>query len=96
MCPSGLVFADGTRVTADLIVFATGFVFRASLMFGCSLTVPISRFSSTTVKDVAQKLLGPEIAESVNDFGAWDQDWEFAGIWRPSGRKSDHLWDSSG
>ncbi|KAI9461383.1 putative dimethylaniline monooxygenase (N-oxide-forming) [Boletus coccyginus] len=75
MCPSGLVFADGTRVTADLIVFATG-------------------FNSTTIKDVAQNLLGPKIAESVNDLGAWDQDWEFAGIWRPSGHQG--LWFAEG
>lgn len=36
MTPSGLVFVDGTRVTADLIVFATGFECRINLMLLCS------------------------------------------------------------
>ena len=35
MSPSGLVFADGTQLTADLIVFATGFDFQLNLMFLC-------------------------------------------------------------
>jgi len=30
----------------------------------------------------------------VNDLGAWDEDWEFAGIWRPSGHQG--LWFAEG
>ncbi|KAF8547575.1 putative dimethylaniline monooxygenase (N-oxide-forming) [Imleria badia] len=73
--PTGLVFADGTRLTANLIVFATG-------------------FKSPTIKEAAEKLLGPDIAEPVNDVGAWDKDWEFAGIWKPSGHQG--LWFAEG
>ncbi|KAG1728780.1 putative dimethylaniline monooxygenase (N-oxide-forming) [Suillus lakei] len=69
--PSGLVFDDGSRVEADLVIFATGYL-------------------NTTIKQVAESLFGPKVADAVHDLGAWDSDLELAGIWRPSGHKG--LW----
>ena len=44
MSPSGLVFADGTRVTADLIVFATGFDFQINLIYSCLHVIQIQEY----------------------------------------------------
>ncbi|KAG2072258.1 putative dimethylaniline monooxygenase (N-oxide-forming) [Suillus decipiens] len=73
--PSGLVFDDGSRVMADLVIFATG-------------------YSKTTIKEVAENLFGPQVADAVHDLGGWDSDCELAGVWRPTGH--DGLWFAEG
>ncbi|KAG2143520.1 putative dimethylaniline monooxygenase (N-oxide-forming) [Suillus bovinus] len=73
--PSGLVFDDGSRVVADLVIFATG-------------------YSKTTIKQVAENLFGPQVADAVHDLGGWDSDYELAGVWRPTGH--DGLWFAEG
>ncbi|KAG1758149.1 putative dimethylaniline monooxygenase (N-oxide-forming) [Suillus occidentalis] len=73
--PSGLVFDDGSRVTADLVIFATG-------------------YSKTTIRQVAENLFGPQVADAVHDLGGWDSDCELAGVWRPTGH--DGLWFAEG
>lgn len=73
--PSGLVFDDGSRVAADLVIFATG-------------------YSKTTIKEVAENLFGPQVADAVYDIGGWDSDCEPAGVWRPTGH--DGLWFAEG
>ena len=84
--PTGLVFDDGSRVEADLVVFATGYVIYAADRTDPSCSS--FRYSRTTIKQVAESLFGSEVAESVRDVGGWDNDGEPAGVWRPSGRKS--------
>ncbi|KAG1846376.1 hypothetical protein DFJ58DRAFT_730500 [Suillus subalutaceus] len=66
--PTGMVFDDGSRVMADLVIFATG-------------------YSKTTIKQVAESLFGPQVADAVHDLGGWDSDCELAGVWRPTGRQ---------
>ncbi|KAG2335579.1 FAD/NAD(P)-binding domain-containing protein [Suillus weaverae] len=73
--PSGLVFDDGSRVMADLVIFATG-------------------YSKTTIKQVAESLFGPQVADAVHDLGGWDKDCELAGVWRPTGHNG--LWFAEG
>ncbi|KAG2339396.1 FAD/NAD(P)-binding domain-containing protein [Suillus weaverae] len=73
--PSGLVFDDGSRVAADLVIFATG-------------------YSKTTIKQVAESLFGPQVADTVHNLGGWDSDCELAGIWRPTGHNG--LWFAEG
>ncbi|KAG2140310.1 putative dimethylaniline monooxygenase (N-oxide-forming) [Suillus cothurnatus] len=73
--PTGLVFDDGSRVMADLVIFATG-------------------YSRTTIKQVAERLFGSQVAEAVHDLGGWDSECELAGIWRPTGH--DGLWFAEG
>ncbi|KAG1812549.1 putative dimethylaniline monooxygenase (N-oxide-forming) [Suillus subaureus] len=73
--PTGMVFDDGSRVMADLVIFATG-------------------YSNTTIKQVAEGLFGPQVADAVHDLGGWDSECELAGIWRPTGH--DGLWFAEG
>ncbi|KAG1846381.1 putative dimethylaniline monooxygenase (N-oxide-forming) [Suillus subalutaceus] len=73
--PTGMVFDDGSRVMADLVIFATG-------------------YSKTTIKQVAESLFGPQVADAVHDLGGWDSDCELAGVWRPTGH--DGLWFAEG
>ncbi|KAG2140309.1 putative dimethylaniline monooxygenase (N-oxide-forming) [Suillus cothurnatus] len=73
--PTGLVFDDGSRVMADLVIFATG-------------------YSKTTIKQVAKRLFGSQVADAVYDLGGWDSDCELAGVWRPTGH--DGLWFAEG
>ncbi|KAG1812547.1 uncharacterized protein BJ212DRAFT_1483157 [Suillus subaureus] len=73
--PTGMVFDDGSRVMADLVIFATG-------------------YSKTTIKQVAEGLFGPQVADAVHDLGGWDSECELAGIWRPTGH--DGLWFAEG
>ncbi|KAG2128035.1 putative dimethylaniline monooxygenase (N-oxide-forming) [Suillus bovinus] len=73
--PSGLVFDDGSRVAADLVIFATG-------------------YSKTTIKEVTERIFGPQVADAVHDIRGWDSNNELAGIWRPTGH--DGLWFAEG
>ncbi|KAG1815833.1 hypothetical protein EV424DRAFT_1627835 [Suillus variegatus] len=53
-----------------------------------------SGYSKTTIKQVAGNLFGPQVADTVHDLGGLDSDYEFAGIWRPTGHNG--LWFAEG
>jgi len=65
---TGLEFSDGSRLDADVIVFATGY--------------------KSDLKNSARRIMGPEIAEDLEEFWQCDREGETRGAWRDTGRTS--------
>jgi len=64
--PEGLAFADGTKIPADVIVFATG-------------------YSTVTMKEGLQKVLGEEATKNLKDVWGLDKEGHVKGVYRDSG-----------
>jgi hypothetical protein len=58
------------------------------------LVIFATGYSRTTIKQVAERLFGSQVADAVHDLGGWDSECELAGIWRPTGH--DGLWFAEG
>ncbi|KAG1881321.1 hypothetical protein F4604DRAFT_1678892 [Suillus subluteus] len=39
---------------------------------------------STTIKQVAESLFGPQVLDAVHNLGGWDSGYELAVVWRPT------------
>ncbi|KIJ62364.1 hypothetical protein HYDPIDRAFT_30338 [Hydnomerulius pinastri MD-312] len=58
------------------------------------LVVFATGYSNTTIRNIAEDIFGHEVAARVDDVGGWDEEWEYAGLWRPSGHPG--LWFAGG
>jgi hypothetical protein len=85
--PSGLLFADGTTVQADVIVYATGYFFSSCSSAYSRLNSLFHRFRRESLVEVASRLLNYSLVDKVQSVGGWDAEHEVAGVWRPTGRE---------
>ncbi|KAG1793725.1 putative dimethylaniline monooxygenase (N-oxide-forming) [Suillus plorans] len=72
----------------------SGLVFDDGSQVVADLVIFATGYSKTTIKQVAENLFGPQVADTVHNLGGLDSDYEFAGIWRPTGH--DGLWFAEG
>ncbi|KAG2118316.1 putative dimethylaniline monooxygenase (N-oxide-forming) [Suillus clintonianus] len=72
----------------------SGLVFDDGSQVEADLVILATGYTSSTIKEVAESLFGPTVADTVHDLGARDSNLEFAGIWRSSGHKG--LWFAEG
>ncbi|KAG2113574.1 putative dimethylaniline monooxygenase (N-oxide-forming) [Suillus discolor] len=72
----------------------SGLVFDDGSQVVADLVIFATGYSKTTIKQVAESLFGPQVADAVHDLEGWDSDCELAGVWRPTGH--DGLWFAEG
>ena len=71
---TGLEFADGSKLDADVIIYATGF--------------------EGNMRSMAEKIVGPEVAEQLEDFWQVDAEGELLGVWKPM--QHPNIWYTGG
>ncbi|KAH7906433.1 putative dimethylaniline monooxygenase (N-oxide-forming) [Hygrophoropsis aurantiaca] len=69
---------------------SSGLVFDDGSESDADLVVYATGYSSTTIRRIAEDLFGNAVSDRVDDVGGWDDQWEYAGLWRPSGHQG--LW----
>lgn len=81
----GLKFEDGVELEADIVVFATGYVYESGFSF-----IPqwFRRYGDH--RDVMRDICGPEVASKVGEIWGVDEDGQLMGAWRDSGHEG--LW----
>ncbi|KAH7886564.1 putative dimethylaniline monooxygenase (N-oxide-forming) [Phlebopus sp. FC_14] len=77
-----------TTFTSNGVIFSDGSEVDADLV------VFATGYSSTTIREIAKDVFGEQVAAGVDDVGGWDDEWEYAGLWRPSGHPG--LWFAGG
>ncbi|KAG2066654.1 FAD/NAD(P)-binding domain-containing protein [Suillus decipiens] len=72
----------------------SGLVFDDGSQVVADIIIFATGYSKTTIKQVAENLFGPQVADTVHDLGGLDGDCELAGVWRPTGHNG--LWFAEG
>lgn len=88
---NGLKFEDGSKLDADVVVFATGYVYRLR-QFIISLMFPLRRY--TNMRESIRKICGDEITNQLKELGGIDEEYELNSVYRDCG--VENLWFATG